>query len=125
MICSVDSRLLFLHCRLMSASLNGGDKTVIFDGSSVMDIAVLHGECGSSGKTNKLTFAWCCGFHMFAFISPRHNMIIYLGYPRALFPSFISGCTGLLTFASFTFAYLYYHGLRYTKEMDKYIWLII
>ena len=30
-----------------------------------------------------------------------------------------------LTVASFIFAYLYYQGLKYTKKVDKCIWLMI
>ena len=111
LIISVDARLLILHCSLMSASLKGGDKTVINMGKYnelVWSIAVLHRECGSSGKTNTLICAWCCGFHMFAFLSPQH--IICLGSPRVLCLSFIFGCSGRLMFASFIFAYLHCQG---------------
>ena len=73
LIFSVESRLLFSLYSLMSASLKGGKKTIINTGDFVdiwiYDIAVLHRECGSSGKTNKLMFARCCGFHMCACIS--------------------------------------------------------
>ena len=63
----------------MSASLKGGNKTVINMGNfggkyntGVWSIAVLHRECGSFGKTNRFIFAWCDGFNMFALLSPQH-----------------------------------------------------
>ena len=75
MILSVDSRLLFLHCSLMSVPLKGGNKTVFnianFGGGRVYNIAVLHRECGSSGKTNRLIFAWFDDLHVFACLSPK------------------------------------------------------
>ena len=98
MIFSLDARFLFLHCSLMSASLKGGNKTVINMGKyhdrNVNAIAVLHRECGSFGKTNRLMCAWCDGFNMFALLSPQH--IICVRASRAvLLPSLIFGCSGL------------------------------
>ena len=82
----------------MSTSLKGGNKTVInmgkYNDSIVYDIAVLHRECGSFGKTNRLIFAWCDGFNMFALLSPQH-IICLRARSAVLFPSFILGCSGL------------------------------
>ena len=54
LIFSVDSRLLFLCCSLMSVPLKGGNQTIInmgdYDDNTLYTIAVLHRECGSSGK---------------------------------------------------------------------------
>ena len=84
--------------------MKGGNKTVInmgnFGGGDVYTIAVLHRECGSFGKTNRLVVAWYDGFHVFALISPQH--IIWL---LCFLHSYL-GAVDCLTVASFTFAYL-------------------
>ena len=73
---------IFVSCSLRSVPLKGGNKTVInmgkYNATKVFSITVLHRECGSPGKTNRLIFAWCCGFHMFAFLSPQHNCVCIL-----------------------------------------------
>ena len=64
----------------MSVSLKGRDETVINMGNVtgyVYDFAVLHGECGSSGKTNKLIVAWCDVFHISIACSNRMCLFCY------------------------------------------------
>ena len=67
--------LIFLSFSFMSVSLKGGNKAVVnmgdFGREAVKGIAVLHRECGSSGKTSQLISACCCRFHVFAFQSPQ------------------------------------------------------
>ena len=127
----------------MSATLNGGSKTVInmgtFRGRWIFVIAVLHRECESSGKTNKLIFAWHDGFRVFAFLPPQH--IIFLHSPRSLhrflhlsldavdcltFASFICGCSRLFNVCFIHIClFILPICLIYTDEMEKCIWLIL
>ena len=128
MIFPVDSVLLFLSCSVMSARLKGGKKTVINMGEYGDDflyaIVVLHRECGSSGKTNKLIFAWCDVFHMFAFLSPQHISCVCVLLAYCVLHLYV-GAVDCLTFVSFTFDCLRYHGLEYTRYINPFIRLMM
>ena len=84
----------------MSVPMKGGNKTVInmgnFGGDRVESIAVLHRECGSSGKINKLMFACCCGFDKscILYIASTHFLCAFSSR-RLLCPLLICGCAGL------------------------------
>ena len=115
LIFSVDAYLLFWFCSLMSVPMKGGNKTVINMGKyniRLWGVAVLHGECDSSGRTDWLilhgvVFPTCLHFYRL------HVLFVCVLYTHSDCVLHLSlGASVCFSFASFTFVSLYYQGLR-------------